>query len=274
MVLKRILGFSIAFSLFGFVANCQAKPLDLAPFTPAEYQYLAHKIFKNEANNNPRYLTHWNEGEDFPSLGIGHFIWLPNALKQEQVVFEETFPQMVEFVSQQSPPPKWLQALNPFEVPWKNKAEFEQAGLKIEMVELRNWLLETQGLQAEFIAQQFQRKWDSKITTLPSSQQNQLRQALNELMQTQKGLFVALDYYNFKGLGFNPKEQYQGEGWGLMDVLIDIPQAQDPQFAVNNFVRAAKGRLAQRVKNSPAERNESRWLKGWFVRLDNYFLQD
>jgi len=37
-----------------------------------------------------------------------------------------------------------------------------------------------------------------------------------------------------------------------------------------DFVEAAKSVLKQRVKNSPPERHEDQWLKGWFNRLDTY----
>lgn len=272
--LHRAFGLMFGALMSSLVYANPQQALNLEAFAPEDYQYLAQKIFKNEANSNPKYLTHWNEGEGFPSMGIGHFIWLPESLKQGQVVFEETFPQMVAFVSHKSPPPMWLKTLNPFEVPWENKAEFDGAWSKIELLELRKWLLETQAAQAEFIAQQFQSKWQTKIASLPIAQQRKLRQALNELMQSKQGLFAVLDYYNFKGLGFNPKEQYQDNGWGLMDVLIDVPSSSNASEALNNFVISAKHRLTQRVQNSPIARNENRWLKGWFVRLDHYLLLD
>ena len=41
-------------------------------------------------------LTSWNQGEDFASLGIGHFIWYP---KGRRGPFEESFPKLVSFVS-------------------------------------------------------------------------------------------------------------------------------------------------------------------------------
>ena len=41
----------------------------------AEKEWLGRKIFKNECDSNFECLTTWNKGEEFPSLGIGHFIW-------------------------------------------------------------------------------------------------------------------------------------------------------------------------------------------------------
>jgi hypothetical protein len=40
--------------------------------------------------------------------------------------------------------------------------------------------------------------------------------------------------------------------------------------AVKEFVRSAKKILNDRVQNSPAARNEARWLKGWENRLNTY----
>ena len=39
---------------------------------------------------------HGIQREDFPSLGIGHFIWYR---ADQQSTFEETFPQLIEFMN-------------------------------------------------------------------------------------------------------------------------------------------------------------------------------
>jgi hypothetical protein len=47
------------------------------------------KIWQNECNGTIAGLTSWNAGEDFASLGIGHFIWYP---KGRRGPFEKVFP--------------------------------------------------------------------------------------------------------------------------------------------------------------------------------------
>jgi hypothetical protein len=80
-----------------------------------------------------------------------------------------------------------------------------------------------------------------------------------------------LDYFNFKGLGDNPRERYQQQGWGLVQVLKAMPPlSPDEEGLVGLFRNAAAERLALRVELAPAERNESRWLEGWLARLDGY----
>jgi len=97
------------------------------------------------------------------------------------------------------------------------------------------------------------------------------------LLETPEGMFAVIDYYNFKGLGDNPRERYQGQGWGLAQVLGDIASQADeePEIdLVTRFSRAAAARLQQRVALSPPERNEIRWLQGWHKRVAKYAAED
>jgi hypothetical protein len=48
--------------------------------------------------------------------------------------------------------------------------------------------------------------------------------------------------------------------------MSDQPDAD----VVVEFVRSAKVILERRVQNAPSQRNEERYLKGWFHRLDTY----
>ena len=90
------------------------------------------------------------------------------------------------------------------------------------------------------------------------------------LAQTPEGMFAMIDYVNFKGEGLNPKERYNGEGWGLAQVLAGMTAQTSPGLCPAAFAESAKRVLANRVKNAPAGRKESRWLKGWHNRCDGY----
>jgi len=83
--------------------------------------------------------------------------------------------------------------------------------------------------------------------------------------QTPEGMFAMIDYVNFKGEGLSPKERYNGEGWGLAQVLGGMRTGTPHEFA-----GSAKRVLTNRVQNAPAERKESRWLAGWSNRCDGY----
>ena len=77
-----------------------------------------------------------------------------------------------------------------------------------------------------------------------------------------------MDYVNFKGEGTNPSERYKGEGWGLLQVLGGM-HGSGPGAAHEFGVSAAEV-LTRRVRNSPPERKEERWLEGWKSRVRAY----
>ncbi len=231
-----------------------------------DYQWVAKHIEQNETGGHAKYLTYWSRNEPFPSFGIGHFIWIP---KNVSVPFEQTFPQMVAFVSARRPAPEWLQSLTPFEPPWPNRAAFDQAWSKPKLTELRQWLAATKSEQAEFIFQRLVAELDRLWPTLTPAQQQHLSYNVNQLTQTPQGVFAMIDYANFKGIGHNAKERYLGEGWGLVDVLLAMPETTEAR-ALPDFVASAKARLQLRVKLSPLDKSEKRWLPGWEKRLNRY----
>jgi hypothetical protein len=103
----------------------------------------------------------------------------------------------------------------------------------------------------------------------PSERRGVIRDRFSRLSSSPEGLFALIDYVNFKGEGTKPTERYRGEGWGLLQVLDDMTD--DPGTdAVDDFVQSASRVLERRVRNSPAERGEKRWLAGWLSRLNSY----
>jgi len=279
-----LLAFSIA------KAQDASQPLltALTQLTEADYAWIGAKIYQNEAASNPKYLTHWGKGEDFPSFGIAHFIWFPNistlqgGTKKSPPPYQETFPAMFAFVSKKSPPPIWLQQLwkqslqssnQAFDAPWQTKVQFDAVQSSNNMQSLRQWLLNTQTHQARFIVKGFQQRWADETASLSTKRLERLNQRLNNMMAFKKGLFSVVDYFNFKGLGNNLKEQYQGQSWGLISILEGMPHVvfeEDDHKMLMAFIASAKKQLQQRTELAPKERNESRWLKGWFKRLDGY----
>jgi len=255
-----------------FRAADSSSVLELPPINAGAYHTIAGRIFANETRAQTRYLTYWGAGEDFPSLGIGHFIWFPDGV---DAPFDESFPLMVDYVrhhaSACSSMPGWLSELQPFAAPWQSKQQFDDEQQSERMLELRQWLVETAPQQARYIVASFSARWNE--LQLPAEQKLALTRLLQRLVQTPQGLFAVVDYYNFKGLGSNPRERYQGEGWGLVQVLNDIskqPDSADATDLLQRFSKAAAERLARRVSNAPPERNEARWLEGWRVRVADY----
>ncbi|WEJ61600.1 hypothetical protein [Thiomicrorhabdus lithotrophica] len=247
----------------------------LGELSDSEKQWIGDRIYQNECASKVENLTYWGKGEDFPSFGIGHFIWFPAGV---QTNFHETFPDMVRYVSNFKPPPQWVIDLSPMHSPWPNKQLFDSARSSEQLNELRTWLYETKSYQSEFIIKQFLQRFSNALDdNLVVRDKQYYIQLVEILLSFKKGRFAVIDYVNFKGLG-NSKEQYKGQQWGLLSVLdsmnfnIGLLKNMPREDILDKFIFSAKSRLALRVQLAPKSRNEQRWLKGWFVRLDGYRL--
>src|SRR5690554_7815999 len=78
-------------ALSGCDADRDPVTADSLALKPAQLDWVGQKIFANECASRFDCLVHWNEGEAFPSLGIGHFIWYPEGVEGR---FTESFPQL------------------------------------------------------------------------------------------------------------------------------------------------------------------------------------
>lgn len=236
-----------------------------------EAHYLGLQIWKNECAGKKEGLTCWNEGEEFASLGIGHFIWHPTG---QNSLFKETFPELLKFAEQLGiKPPQWLKEAKG--CPWKTRLEFQKAQQDARMVELRNWLFDHVEMQTKFMVHRLQKTLPAIIQKLPPQQQKKISFQFYRLARSPSGLYALIDYLNFKGAGTSTRECYQGQGWGLLQVLEKMQGSSIGIEAVQEFVTIAKELLDRRIKNAPAARHEERWRLGWFNRLDSYlsFLQ-
>jgi hypothetical protein len=232
--------------------------------SPQVAEQIGVKIWKNECGGTLEGLTHWGKNENFPSLGIGHFIWYVSGKRDR---FVEGFPPLLAFLkSEKVNIPAWLQTASTS--PWNSRDEFYAEIDSSRMKELRQFLYDTRHLQAVFIANRLEKALPQMIEKLSPAEKEKVTATFNKLANDPQGLYALIDYVNFKGEGTSPTERYQGQGWGLLQVLQEIPVSSNNVVA--DFVESAKKVLAQRVQNSPPERNEERWLKGWSNRLETY----
>src|SRR6516225_12192866 len=229
---------------------------------------IGKKIWQNECNGTISGLTSWNQGEDFASLGIGHFIWYP---KGRQGPFEESFPKLVSFVSSRGAKlPTFLLGVGRGQpCPWNSRAEFLKAQNATEMNQLRRFLADTIDLQAEFLVARLAAALPKMLAEAAPADRTNVQQQFERLTKTPQGCYALIDYVNFKGEGVLHTERYQGQGWGLLQVLEAMHGTSDAD-AANEVARAAKAALIQRVHNAPAERHESKWLAGWIRRVNSY----
>jgi hypothetical protein len=226
-------------------------------------QRIGKRIWQNECGGTISGLTSWNVGENFASLGIGHFIWYP---KGQRGPFDESFPKLIRFVSAHGAKlPQFLLPGHDTFCPWNSRAEFQQAIDSSKMKQLRQFLVDTVDLQAQFLIARLQDALP-KMMAQAADGENVQRQ-FDRVASSAQGYYALVDYVNFKGEGTLPTERYHGEGWGLLQVLENM---HGTQSALDEFAASAKTVLRRRVANSPPERGEARWLSGWLARVDGY----
>jgi hypothetical protein len=231
--------------------------------SPADAQRIGKRIWQNECGGTISGLTSWNAGENFASLGIGHFIWYP---KGQRGPFEESFPKLVSFVAAHGAKlPQFLLPGHNSSCPWNSRAEFQQAIDSPKMKQLRQFLVDTIDLQAQFLIRRLQEALPKMISQ--AADHENLQQQFERVASTPRGCYALVDYVNFKGEGTLATERYRGQGWGLLQVLENM---HDSQSTLDEFAASAKTILRRRVANSPPERGEARWLPGWLARVDGY----
>ena len=232
----------------------------------AEALVIGKKIWQNEAGQSVERLTHWNVGENFASLGIGHFIWYK---KDERGPFTESFPGLLDAFSAASVPmPAWLQSKPA--CPWHDKAQFDQEFHSARTDELRKLLSETIGIQARYAADRVEAALPKILAAAPASERPALQARFDRVASVPNGVYSLMDYVNFKGEGINLAERYNGQGWGLLQVRECMADAPAGQASVAAFAKSADAALTRRVANSPPARDENRWLPGWRKRLLTY----
>jgi hypothetical protein len=234
--------------------------------SPAETRRIGNRIWQNECGGTLAGLTSWNSGENFASLGIGHFIWYPTGVRGP---FEESFPKFVEFATARGAKlPAVLAAKEG--CPWKSRADFYQAAQTPPMKELRDFLGRTVNLQADFLVNRLRQALPKMLAESGAANGAQVQERFDRVASTAMGCYALVDYVNFKGEGVLATERYAGQGWGLLQVLEGMNQESSGREAVKSFAESAKTVLKNRVRNSPPERHEARWLPGWLKRIDTY----
>jgi hypothetical protein len=257
----------LVLSLISWAIALSPHPSSAITLSHADAQRIGKKIWQNECNGTISGLTAWNQGEDFASLGIGHFIWYP---KGRRGPFEESFPKVVSFISKRGAklPTLLLRGIEQ-PCPWNSRAEFLRAQHTVEMNQLRQFLVDTIDLQAEFLIARLESALPKMLAEAAPADRANVQQQFERLARTPHGCYALVDYVNFKGEGVLHTERYQGQGWGLLQVLESMHGASDAG-AVDDFSSAAKAILTRRVHNAPAQRHESRWLTGWIRRVNSY----
>lgn len=258
MQVVRIMGFLVALSMV--CASAEG-----AGLTAGQKGVIGRKIWQNECAGTVDGLTTWNGGEEFPSLGIGHFIWYPEGFMGR---FEESWPSFVAFARKSGAklPTVALERHSP----WKTKAEFQKDFKGPRLSALRAWLAANVGLQTDFIIARSQAALPKILAAAPASEKKRIEANYQKVATTPQGVYALIDYVNFKGDGTQVSERYKGQGWGLLQVLGGMKEVSPGAPAATEFSASAKRILSRRIANSPPARGEKRWEEGWHNRCGSY----
>lgn len=248
-----------------FICVALAPFVEAAGLTESQKVAVGRKIWQNECAGSVAGLTTWNAGEEFPSLGIGHFIWYPAGFNGR---FNETWPQFVVFAKRQGAklPAVALEAHSP----WSSRAEFQQDINGPRLAGLRKWLAANVPVQTDFIIARSRAALPKILAAAPPGEKARIAENYHKVSNSPQGTYALIDYVNFKGEGTVVTERYQGRGWGLLQVLGDMRDVASGPPAAAEFAAAAKRVLSRRITNSPSARGEKRWEEGWHNRCSTY----
>jgi hypothetical protein len=266
---KKIANLILILILVLFVSACDTNCISVSQ---EELEKIGKLIFINEGAGKIQNLTTWNEGEEFASLGIGHFIWYP---KDKEYRFYEIFPVVYEFIKSEGvEPPDWMEEMPSFDLPWGSREDFYGDFQTPEMVSLRQFLLETIPQQSLFMAGRLEKSLPKILEASPKESREHIKRQFYRVANSPMGIYVLVDYVNFKGEGTLETERYNGQGWGLLQVLEGMEGTGQGLPALKEFAAGANRVLLRRVSNSPPKRGEKRWIPGWKNRIKTYTSED
>ena len=247
-------------------------PLPRMSISADAAERVGRQVWINESNGRDDGVTAWNAGEDFPSLGIGHFIWFKAG---GHPLFEESFPKLVAHIKANGvKPPAWLDKTPLPPCPWRSKAHFEREFRSPRMNELRTFLLISVPQQTQYLLARAEAAVPKMLATLPEpTARAHLLGQLGRVVKSSPDLYPLIDYVNFKGEGISEKEATfdpptgRKQGWGLKYLLLEMQGTATGQPALAEFSRAAKAVLDRRIRNHPPS---ERWQAGWHKRCNTY----
>lgn len=258
MKLKKILISSIL--LLSLTSLSAEEPITLSR---EELMRSGEKIFVNETGGKKENLIHWNIGEEFASLGVGHFIWYPEGFDGP---FDESFPSLKEYYISRGVDLPQIFAENDY-CPWDSIEEFNSAKSGRDVQEAIDFLDATKDIQVSFIYLRLQGALEEMLKV--TDKKDHVKEQFYRVASAPGGLYPLIDYVNFKGEGIKETERYNGYGWGLLQIFEEM-QGTSSEDALAEFREKARFVLQRRVDNAPEERGEERWIPGWNKRIDTY----
>lgn len=238
----------------------------LFTLSPEMTKKIGEQIWQNEASGREDLLVFWNEKESFPSFGIGHNIWFPEG---REFQYTQSFPLLCDYLKDHGVSlPSWLEESLPSGAPWQNREDFYSDHARTK--ELQQLFVTTVDLQTQFMIDRLEQKLIDIKKSAPEEDREKVEQNINLMMSSAQGTYALVDYLNFKGDGLNPKEESNGKRWGLLSVLIDMPNNLTQDNVTKAFTIAAAKKLLMLIEHSAPDYRRITFLAGWMKRLGTY----
>ncbi|MCX5923503.1 MAG: hypothetical protein NTU89_02950 [Candidatus Dependentiae bacterium] len=239
---------------------------NIMSLSPDVISRIGKQIWHNEASCREDYLTYWSDKESFPSFGIGHSIWIPQG---HEVKYTQGFHPLCEHLKDNGIIlPSWLEDSLSTGAPWQNRTDFYNDQEKLQ--ELRKLFSSTVAHQAQFMVIRLKNKLPEIINAAPKSKRKKVKRIIDLMLSSAIGTYVLVDYLNFKGDGLNPAEQSNGKSWGLLSVLLDMPENLTQTNVTKAFTVAATKKLLMLIEHSGPDYNRLNFFGGWITRLNTY----
>ncbi len=231
-----------------------------------EINKIGKQIWQNEASQRVDLLVFWSEHRAFPELGIGHCIWYPHGY---QGPYTQRFPHLCNYLQNHGVQlPVWLEKAKETGAPWKSRHEFLNDRERTD--QLRTLLAATIDLQAQFMVEHLEKSWPLILNECPQADRAHIQNCYDLMRSTSTGSYVLVDYLNFRGDGLNPREELNGQRWGLLQLLLDMPRTVTRENVTKAFTISATNMIVMFLKNSAPDYKSVRFLHGWVKRISTY----
>ena len=133
-------------------------------------------------------------------------------------------------------------------------------------------MVNTKVAQANYLIDNSKQSLQKIINAVPQDKRSHITKLISQLSNNLQGLYAIIDYLNFKGPGIGQHNDFEDEGWGLLQVLEKMNDVPASQEALEEFVRSAKIVLTHRAFITPNDKHQDKWLQGWLRRVDTYII--
>lgn len=227
------------------------------PISLCDEKKIGEQIWLNETNKQRQNLVFWHPNESFPSLGIGHFTWMPQGQKGCK---SKQFSLLCAYLVQHGVTlPPWLKASYKQGAPWSSRTDFLKDTIRRK--ELVDLLSSTIDLQTSFMIKRLEQEWAIILEGAPPKHKEKITNYFMMMRSTLLGTYALVDYLNFKG---------SGKQWGLLGVMQKLPENLIKSNITKAFAISAAEILTIRIKNTGPEYNQLKFLPGWIKRVHTY----